>query len=159
MLKEPRAFKVSDEDRDLLEGGWSVRPDGYVFRKIPHPDGGGRGRSLYLHRLIAARMIGRELQRGEDVDHLDHNPSNNGRENLQVRPHRENVTRRRALQTNNTSGHRGVSRINKTGNWEAYIKIRGRKKNLGHFPTKEQAAAAYLAAATREFGEFLGATS
>lgn len=40
----------------------------------------------------------------------------------------------------NTSGVRGVSRVKKNGRWEANIKVRGRKINLGTYATIEEAA-------------------
>jgi len=44
------------------------------------------GRSVPLHRLIAAEMLGRPLQAGEIVHHRDGNSLNNAPENLVVLP-------------------------------------------------------------------------
>ena len=161
--EEPREFLVSPEDYDLLEGGWYVDSHGYVGRKIPHPDGGQyiggekRRKILRLHRLIMARMLGRELVKREDVDHLNHNTRDNRRENLRVCSRQMNVAHRRALQINNTSGFRGVSWNKVEKKFGAKIQVMGKTRNLGLFPTKEAAAARYLEVATVEFGEFLGA--
>lgn len=45
----------------------------------------------------------------------------------------------RGLQGNNTSGHKGVSLIKKTGKYRAYIKINGKQIHLGHFDTIQEA--------------------
>lgn len=47
-----------------------ARADGYVME----------------HRLVMARWIGRPLLRAEVVNHKDHNPANNARENLELYP-------------------------------------------------------------------------
>jgi hypothetical protein len=47
-----------------------ARTDGYVME----------------HRLVMARWVGRALTRTECVHHIDHNPLNNARENLEMWP-------------------------------------------------------------------------
>ena len=47
----------------------------------------------------------------------------------------------------NTSGVRGVSYASDRKKWEAKISYNGRRVRLGHFDTKEEAAAAYAVAA------------
>lgn len=54
----------------------------------------------------------------------------------------------------NNSGLRGVSWDKRDRRWRAGIRINGRKRNLGNFSTKEEASAAYGAAAREHFGEF-----
>ncbi len=46
-----------------------------------------------------------------------------------------------------TSGIRGVSYVPDRDKWEAKISYSGRRVRLGHFATKEEAAAAYAVAA------------
>lgn len=41
-------------------------------------------RSVYLHRIVAEKLIGRELKRGEQVHHIDKNKKNNDPSNLMV---------------------------------------------------------------------------
>lgn len=40
--------------------------------------------TVYVHRVTAARKLGRELRRGEVVHHLDGNSENNDPDNLEV---------------------------------------------------------------------------
>lgn len=67
----------------------SQRADGYRLVYQPdHPAAGTRG-YVYEHRLVAERMIGRPLRKGEHVHHRNENPSDNRPENLQVLTIRE----------------------------------------------------------------------
>lgn len=49
----------------------------------------------------------------------------------------------RILRADNTSGYRGVSWHKKLNKWYSYINIKGKKKHLGMFENKEDAAKAY----------------
>jgi len=51
------------------------------------------------------------------------------------------------------SGHKGVSAKHKK--FYARIKINGKSRHLGTFPTPEAASAAYMAAAREHFGDFV----
>lgn len=54
--------------------------------------------------------------------------------------------------SSNSSGYKGVSFMKTKGVWRASINNRGQAKHLGVFPTKEQAARAYDAAALEKWG-------
>ena len=45
-----------------------------------------KGKAVRVHRLVAAEVLGRELQPGEVIDHDDGNKANNTPENLKVLP-------------------------------------------------------------------------
>ena len=53
--------------------------------------------------------------------------------------------------TNNTSGHKGVSKIKRSGKWRAYIVYKGKQINLGFFEKKEEAIEARKAAELKYF--------
>ena len=44
----------------------------------------GPQRGLYVHRLVAAAKLGRELTDDEQVDHINGNPQDNHPDNLEV---------------------------------------------------------------------------
>lgn len=69
-----------------------------------------------------------------DIDHIDHNPSNNNLENLRLVTHKQNCQNRK-LRKDNTSGFNGVM-FNKSKNkWEVYLS----QKYIGAYSTKDEA--------------------
>lgn len=71
------------------KGGRRIRPDGYIRVAIPkthpHPSEKHNGTWYMLeHRLVMERHLGRYLEPGEIVHHIDGNPSNNAIENLRL---------------------------------------------------------------------------
>jgi hypothetical protein len=65
---------------------WWVSEKGYINGRVWID---GERRHVKQHRLIAERMIGRELRADEDVHHIDGNKQNNDPSNLQVLSHAE----------------------------------------------------------------------
>ena len=80
-----------------------------------------------------------------DIDHINGIPDDNRIENLRDVPRHINCRNTR-LHKNNTSGHSGVWRIRKTGQWMAVLYVSGGRKYLGRFKKKEDAVAARKAA-------------
>jgi hypothetical protein len=102
------------------------------------------------HRVAWLIMTG-DWPSGE-IDHIDRNPFNNSWSNLRLCTPSQNAANR-TKRCNNRSGLKGVS-LCQNGKWYASIKKDGRSRNLGYFTSKEDAHAAYCAAATTLFGEF-----
>ncbi len=113
----------------------SVSGDGYEAINI-------RGKLYKTHRLAFLFM---NEKMPEQVDHVDHDPTNNAWSNLRGSNNVLNH-RNRPLQRNSKTGITGVSLCKRTGKYEAYITIRGLKKNLGRFNTLEKAKEARLSA-------------
>jgi hypothetical protein len=120
----------------------SLSIDGY--RKIVI-----KGRQYRAHQLAWLYMTGKWCSLY--VDHRDGNPSNNRWANLRRATASQNNANRR-LQRNNACGLKGVSR-NRLG-WRATINKNRRRRNLGTFPTPQEAHAAYSAEAHKLHGEF-----
>ena len=107
--------------------------DGYNRIKV---DG-----KLWLRHRIVVGAFNKQFDINNiehQVDHIDGNKINNAFENLRV------VTN----QVNQFNNHvaKGYSWNKARGKWEAYIKVNGKKKNLGFHDTEGAARAAYLAA-------------
>lgn len=111
-------------------------------------DAGGRkvgsifDRQYKAHRVIWAMIHG---YWPEEIDHEDHNPSNNKLGNLRPVPHRQNMKNQR-LPKDNKSGFCGVRFEKRRDHWIAKIMVDNREIYLGSFTDKSGAIAARKAA-------------
>lgn len=90
--------------------------------------------TLRFHKLVTgttAEVI---------IDHIDRNKLDNRKCNLRIATASVNAINR-GLQSNNTSGHKGV-RLNKHGSWVASITVNKKHIYIGSFKTKEEAVKA-----------------
>lgn len=141
---------VSPEDADLERESWFVNSHGYVVN-----NGSGSYAFQRLHRVVMARILGRELMRHELVDHIDRDKLNNRRENLRLATNSENMFNTE-LPAHNTTGYKGVYRNSAACKlpYQAAITHNRRKIYLGSFADPQDAARAYDEAARRLAGEF-----
>lgn len=110
------------------------------------------GKTYMLHNLIWVYMTGNEPS--GIVDHEDLNRTNNKWNNLRDATRSENQCNRR-IQSNNTSGYKGVTFDKSRNLWSARVNLQGKVYNLGRFKTAEEAHAIYLKAAKEKHGEFV----
>lgn len=90
---------------------------------------------------------------GVYVDHINHNGLDNRRScNIRLCTPSQNIAR--ARYPVGPSGFRGVYWDEKRGKYRASIKTGGRIRNIGRFPSAEEAASAYDRASIAMFGEF-----
>lgn len=87
----------------------------------------------------------------KNLDHIDGNRSNNKISNLREATQSQNMSNR-SKTIINTSGYKGVHFRRKK--FEAYIRILGKRIDIGRFNSAEAAAIAYDVAAYKYFGEF-----
>lgn len=112
-------------------------------------------------KRYAAHRIAWFLMTGEDpeveVDHINVDPFDNRWANLRKATHSENGMNR-GLQSNNTSGLKGVVYAKRSPElkkpWVAQIFKDGKRIALGYYATKGQAAVAYAKGAMRYHGQF-----
>ena len=85
-----------------------------------------------------------------EVDHEDHNRTNNAWNNLRLATRVDN-NRNHSLRSDNTSGHVGVSWNSRKQKWKAQVSINGKCKSLGYYFDIEDAIAARQAA-NKQYG-------
>jgi hypothetical protein len=121
-----------------------LTPDGRIFVRI-------EGSRYVASRLAFLYMTGRWPS--AQIDHRNSDATDNRWKNIREASHSQNNANRR-LEKKNRSGFKGVSWCAFTGRWRAQIGFNGRHIRLGRFDTREDAHAAYVAAAKKYFGEF-----
>ena len=132
-----RNFEVAlDEEDEHFANKTSLwlTSRGYVELQI-------NGTHYLLHRLIM------RAEKGQYVDHINHDKLDNRRSNLRVCTQSQNLGNRN-LNTNNKTGFKGVSKFR--DKWRVYVA----KQYVGVYPTLEEASNAYNQAALGEYGEF-----
>lgn len=70
-----------------------------------------------------------------------------------------NRIKNKKIQTNNTSGHTGISFHKLKGQWYARISFKGKTYNLGYFDKIEDAIQARKEAEGKKFDEFIASRS
>lgn len=135
---------IDDEDHERVTKNKWYWDGHYVIRYLRPSEGS----SIRLHRFIM------NAQKGQVVDHMDRNSLNNQKSNLRFCSHQENL-RNKAQHIKAKSGLKGVAVTkSKKRPYTAYIHIKGKKKYLGHFSNKFDAARAYNKAALIYHGVF-----
>lgn len=121
-LPNGKIATVSEQDWSRINDiAWSCNREGYVRGRWKQ-ESGGTGAIVYLHRYLL------EAPPGMVVDHIDNNPLNNARENLQITTNARNVMRSR-------SG--GITRHK--GRWRVRKRVDGTLVSYGLFDSIEEA--------------------
>lgn len=126
---------------------WNTRYDGTVAGSIHSVQGYIAIDVLSVkyisHRLVWLYIYG--VWPDGEIDHINHNRSDNRISNLRVVSLIENQ-RNQSIPRNNTSGVVGVSWYKHTEKWVAYISVNGKRVGLGYFTEKADAVACRHAA-------------
>jgi len=94
------------------------------------------GKTYLGHRV--AWLLTYKVWPTHDIDHIDHNRSNNRISNLREATNSENL-RNRTLQSNNKYGVNGINYSDEINRWYARISVDKKRIHLGYFRTKEAA--------------------
>lgn len=105
-------------------------------------------RAYYAHRLAWLYVHG--AWPAQDIDHVNGVRSDNRLANLREATRSQNLANTRPRR----SAPKGTWLHRETGKWCAAITVNGRLRHLGLFASRDDAHAAYAAAANQHFGEF-----
>lgn len=152
-LTKRKVAIVDDSDYEwLIQWKWYATNPGGKGWRAQHDSGGRKSRV----RLAMSRVI-MGLNPGDRrvVDHINHNPLDNRRQNLRVATLTQNNQNARHHR-DSISGFKGVSWCDASPlrPWRAVIAANGKRHHIGLFPTREAAHAAYCAVASVLHGEF-----
>ncbi len=98
-------------------------------------------------------IFGKKKYDSTIIDHIDSNPLNNKRNNLQEITNQQNQIKKK-MQGNNTSKYRGVTYNKNAKKWQTTIVKNYKHYYLGLFSDKKEAALAYNKKAKELFGRF-----
>ena len=120
---------------------------GYAVRNSKVSDGFSYNKRvrILMHTVVSG------APKHLETDHLNGNGLDNRRCNLRVCSHAENLSNCSKNKLN-TSGHRGVYLIKKSGKYLARLRNNGENFFLGHFATYDLAVSVYRDAYFKMFG-------
>jgi len=150
LLTKGKSTIISDIDYKnipmLSQRKWQTSGRGYVCRKQINKTT-KKVECIYMHKLIMGNL------KNVQVDHIDHNPLNNQRNNLRKCTASENRRNQRKIKKA-TSIFKGVHWNKDCKKWRACISQKRKPIHLGLFLEEKQAAQAYNLKAKELFGEF-----
>lgn len=157
-LTVERLRQVLNYDPETGKFIWkvSLAPRGPIGAKAGCSDGARivvriDGKLYLAHRLAWLYVTG--LWPDGEIDHINMDQSDNRFCNLRSADRSENQ-RNTIAHRDSKSGLKGVSFDVSRGRWVAKICVHGKNKQLGRFPSKEEACEAYRKAAIAVHGEF-----
>lgn len=142
--KRPLKYFKNKHDRDKWNGRWAGKEAfTAIYRNKTGRIGRKQGkilRKIYLaHRIIWLHYYG--CLPKNQIDHINHNTTDNRIINLREVTHSEN-NRNRTLQSNNKVGYNGVCYDKNRNRYMAHITINNVTKDLGRYATLEEAVEA-----------------
>jgi hypothetical protein len=148
-LSQNKRAKICDCHYDLIKDfKWCVMGGKWGNYAVRAQRIGGKRKTVLMHRVIA------NLEDGVEVDHKNRDGLDNRCSNLRAATSSQNKMNR-GLQSNNTSGYRGIiwDSINKK--WKVNIKVRGVVHWLGRYNDLNKAIEIRQEAEAKYFGEFV----
>jgi hypothetical protein len=128
---------VNDWDYEILKDHkWRLDGHGYPYTTV-------KQKNCWAHKIIIWNP------KGFEIDHIDHNPLNNQKENLRIVTRSQNRMNSR-LNSNNTSGFKGISWNKARQKWRIQIQ----HEYKGSYSTLEEAIAAYEIFEKEIYGDY-----
>ncbi len=130
--EEVARAKVSlDRVPALLKYKWSLKDSRYARARDP----------IRQENIIMGRLILGVLDSDQEVSYRNNDTLDNRDENLVIASRCE-IARKMKINTRNTSGYKGVSKVSNSNKWRAYINVGNKQIYLGCFDHIQDAVAA-----------------
>lgn len=141
LKNEPFYFDKEDYEK-IKDYCWYIDNNGYVANKTD-------SNIVFMHRLVMNLSQEDALQ----IDHIYHNKNDNRKKYLRlVSPSQNHMNK--TLQSNNTSGVKGVYYYKALNKWGVEIGYNCTRKRLGLYNTLEEAKKVRQEAEEKYFGEY-----
>ena len=135
------SFFVDIEDYPKIKDYcWRKNQDGYIVTTVDRAN-------VFLHRLLT------KAPPGFVVDHINHDTTDNRRQNLRVVTQSQNM-QNACFEGTNISGMVGVNWDEKMKKWHARINVNKETIQLGYYEDFDDAVAARKIAEEKYFGEY-----
>lgn len=121
-------YRLPNNQKNIGDTFGTLGSQGYLIGSIG-------GKTYFVHRLIWLYLYG---YLPDQVDHIDHNRTNNALHNLREVSNLENH-KNCSVSKNSSTGVNGVSIHKPTGKYRAYIMVNKKQIHLGLFDTLEEA--------------------
>lgn len=108
------------------------------------------------HVNCSIQTIILDCYNGEVIDHVNHDPFDNRKENLRITETKENTKHRKSKNSNNKSGYRNVCCID--GKFIVQLQVNGKNTKLGSFDDADEAGVFAQQMREMYYGEFAGNT-
>ena len=131
---------IEDLER-ILQHKWRLGTWDYADTKINHKT------------VLMQRFILNEFDKNKIPDHINKNTLDNRKCNLRISNKAQNAWNS-SMNSNNTSGVKGVSWFKAAKLWRAYLTKNGERFEFGYFKNKDDAIKARLIGEREHFGEF-----
>ena len=106
-------------------------------------------RTVYMHREIMRPL------KNLHIDHINHNPLDNRKNNLRICTPTENQWNRKgANKNNNTSNYKGICYDLYHKSWKSSIGYHNKSLHIGYFKNKNEAVVAYNQVAIEKYGNY-----
>lgn len=136
-----KPFYFDLEDYDKIKNYYWCEKKGYIVAGKRESEK-GRGKYIFFHRLVMGAL---EYNGNNLIDHINHNPVDNRKENLRICSQKENLMNRKI---------KGCFLDNRRNKWVSFIKTPDGKTITKSFDTEEQAMSQRKMWEKEFFGEF-----
>lgn len=143
---EQRAIIDLEDVEKCKEYTWTLsfcKPSKCFYVETTKSLGGKNQKHFSLHQFIM------DFPNNKSIDHINHNPLDNRKENLKVCTHFENMQNKKIKAS---SGYVGITYYPKRNRWVAKITVKRKHINLGTFDNLEDAIKARKEGVEKYFG-------